>query len=193
MPGRGRCEEMLYSIRLIMFIIVFVIFVSPTTYAKNIYDNSGRIAFNVTNDWKYFPMPDNSLMTTVLGISLDNDTSVFVQKSKVFSSYRSMKSITDTDKSIIRDEVIQNYSMFFRYMGYSVSLNKADYFDTAIIAGFTLQKGINTYKALVAYHLKDYIIYSITVLCTPATARQALAAANSLTVDGIPFSKWVKQ
>ena len=183
---------MLYRIRCFVLMVVFIMIVSPTTHAKNIYDNSGRIAFNVSNDWKYFPMPDNSLMTTVLSISLDNDTSVFVQKSKVFSSYKSMQSISETEKSIIRDELIQNYSMFFRYMGYSIYLNKADYFDTAIIAGFTLKKGINTYKALVSYHLKDYVIYSVTVLCTPATARQALAAANSLTVDGIPFSKWVK-
>ena len=108
---------MLYRIRCFMLMIVFIMIVSPTTHAKNIYDNSGRIAFNVSNDWKYFPMPDNSLMTTVLSISLDNDTSVFVQKSKVFSSYKSMQSISETDKSIIRDEVIQNYSLFLGIWG----------------------------------------------------------------------------
>lgn len=183
---------MLYRIRLLMFMIVFIMVVAPTAYAKNIYDSSGRMAFNVTNDWHYFPMDDNSLMATILSISLDNDTCVFVQKSKFFSAYKSMRSIKETEKSIIRDEVIQNYSTLFRSMGYSVYLNKADYFDSAVIAGFTLRKGINTYKALVAYYLKDYVIYSVNVLCTPATARQALEAANSLTVDGITFSKWIK-
>ena len=60
-------------------------------------------------------------------------------------------------------------------------------FDEAILMGFTLRKNGLEYKLVSMYCIKDYVVYSVTLIATEYTAYEAMTVAKTLKVDGIPF------
>lgn len=161
--------------------------------AKLIYDNSGRITFETSNDWYYVSMGEDFATLELHSIALDKDTAVTFKQSKFTMPYKSMRTMPASEKSVIRDRLIQYNLNLFKAAGYSTVLNKADIFDDAIIMGFTLKKNGSVYKAVTMYGMKDYVVYSIALLATDNTAYEAMTVAKTLKIDGIPFNVWIQQ
>ena len=185
MPIIRRCLSIIIATTLLILVI------PATSNAKHIYDNSGRISFEVSNKWYYFPMPDDAQTMTLLSIALDNNTAVALKQSKFYFPHKTISAMSNTDKSMMRDNLLSYYTNGFKAKGYTASLNKADYWKNSIIMGFTLNKNGKTYKCVAGYWIKDYICYSLCCMSTLSTMMDAFNAAKSLKVDNVPFEQWV--
>ena len=176
-----------------IFLFVAIIFFMNFSLcsAKLIYDTSGRISFETSNYWYPVSMGEDAVIMELHSVALDKDTAVTFKQSKFISKYKSMRSISYSEKSILRDNTVQFHINLFKSQNYSVVVNKTDVFNDFIITGFTLYKNGFEYKAVMMFTMKDYIFYSINVLATSSTAYEAMNVANSLKIDGIQFKNWI--
>ena len=174
------------------FLAVFLIF-SANCSAKIISDSSGRITFETSNNWYPDSVGGDEFTIEVLSIVLDKDTFVTFKKSKNYLSYKSLYVLSDTQKSMIRDNIIQFHLNSLKNKNYNVYVNKAGIYDNAIIVGFTLQQNGIEYKMVTYYSIKNYICYTVSLGATNYTVIEALNVMKSLKIDGILFTNWVVQ
>ena len=80
----------------------------------------------------------------------------------------------------------------FKISGYDVKVTKADIFDNVItVVIHTFKDGQKGY-VFQTFTVKDFVCYRLTLVANDYTAKDASMVLKSLTVDGMPFSKWLE-
>ena len=176
---------------LILAIIFAGNFFASNVQAKIINDSTGRITFETSNYWYPTSFGGDEFTLELLSITLDKDTFVTFKQSKGCMNYKSLYVLSDTQKSMIRDNIIQFHLNGLKNKNYYASVNKAGIYDNAIIVGFTLEKNGIEYKMLTYYSVKNHIAYTVSLGATTNTAFEAVNVAKSLKIDGILFTHWV--
>ena len=176
--------------KIILLFLLYIISFSCCE-AKLIYDNTGRITFETSNDWHYYNFADDAFTISLHSIALDKDTFVKFNQSKYTMPYKSMATMSMEEKSVMRDSIIQYHMSLFKNTGYIASINKTDIATNGIMAGFTIRKNGLEYQTATMFCIKNHIAYSLTVAGTPQTAFNALSIAKTLKIDGVPFSIWI--
>lgn len=156
--------------------------------AKLIYDKSGRISFETSDDWYYCSV---GFDVELLSVGLDKDTIVTFVKGLNKADYKYLREASNAEKSILRDQFIKIFTNRLINDGYKVYVNKTDIFDDIIIVWLTFEKNGLRYNAINACTLKDYTLYFVGACGTEYTAPIALQTLNSLKIDGIKFISWV--
>ena len=177
------------------FFVAFAIIFLPisTCHAKIISDVSGRITFETSNNWYPTSVEENEIFSDLHSIALDKDTGVIFLQCKYLSNYKSMMEISETEKSVIRDKMLQYLISTFKNKNYSVRINKTEIFDDMIGIGFSLTRNGLKYKTVCFYFIKDYTIYCLSYLGTDYTISEAAKVTETLKIDGIPFVRWIFQ
>ena len=173
--------------------IAIIFFQMSVSSAKIISDSTGRITFETSNNWYPISVGGDAFTIELQSIALDKDTFVSFKQSKDYMNYKSLYVLSDTQKSIIRDNIIQFHLNGFKNQNYYAIVNKAGIYDNAIIVGFTLRKNGIEYKMVTYYSIKNYVAYTVSLGATNYTAYEAMNVAKSLKIDGILFTKWVVQ
>ena len=180
-----------FFLKIFVILLLISLFQISSCLAKLIYDNTGRITFETSNYWYPVSLGEDEMTVELHSISLDKDTAITFKQSKFPLRYKSMRAMNDSEKSVLRDYIMQFYINLMKSKGYSVSVNKTNVLSDAILAGFTLYKNGLEYKIVVMYCIKDYVAYSLCLLGTSYTASELMNVATTLRIDGIPFNRWI--
>lgn len=170
--------------------VVLIMFMYSHCLAKQIYDNTGRISFETSDEWFYASGEDDIATYHLHSIALDKDTIISFKQSKYVMKYPSMKVMPMEDKSIIRDSILQYHINALQSLGYSVTINKPECLEDSIVAGFTVKKDFSSCYIVVEYFIKDYVCYSLCAMCTDKTKDALLEVIGSIRIDGKPLSQW---
>lgn len=176
--------------KLILLLLLILMPISSCS-AKMIYDNSGHISFETDNQWYYLPMRGDAVTASLLCIGLDKDTFIKFSQGLMPMRYKSMRSMSADEKSILKDSIIQFHSNLLLGKGYTTHLNKAEALDNCISAGFTCQKDNMTYKVFIMFAIKDYYAYSLSIAGNSQTILSAFETGKTLKIDGESFFDWI--
>lgn len=176
---------------LVITISVLIMGVPSFCSAKLIYDITGRISFETSDAWFYAPGEDDSVTYYLHGVQLDKDTGIGFKQSKFYVKYPSIHTIPIEEKSILRDSVLKYNIEVLKSKGYSVTINKTDWSEDAIFAGFTARNNTSSYCVIVVYFIKDNIGYSLFAIGTDKTKYELLDVIHTLKIDGITLSQWI--
>ena len=174
-----------------IFCIILIMSSPLDCSAKLIYDNTGRITFETSDDWFYVSVGEDVATMKLHSVALDKDTFVTFKQSKFLFDYKSMQNIDESYKSVIRDKLIQSTINFLKSKGYTAIVNKADILKDGIAMGFTVKKDSIEYPMIEIYTIKDYVVYSLSVCGTRYSAFRAVEVAKTLKIDGVPFTQWI--
>ncbi len=176
-----------------ILVLLSILFVGITSHcsAKLIYDSTGRISFETSNDWYVISMGEDPVTLELLSIALDKDTSITFKKSKYKMGYKSLRALTQSDRSILRDALLQFYINLFKRKGYTVTVNKTECLDDSIKMGFSIRKNNDVYRAVGMYFVKEYVCYSLFATTTDENRSEITQVINTLKIDDIPFVQWV--
>ena len=179
--------------RSILCVLCAILLIGITSHcsAKLIYDSTGRISFETSNKWHIISLGEDPVTLELVSIALDKDTCITFKQSKYEMGYKSMRSLSQTDKSILRDMLLQFHIDLFKSKGYAVIVNKTEYLDDSILMGFSLRKDFSVYRAVGMYFVKDYICYSIFATTTDANRPEIMRVISTLKIDSIPIKQWI--
>ena len=161
--------------------------------AKLLYDNTGRITFETSDEWYYAPGEGDTMTYHLHSIVLDKDTAIILKQSKYPMKYESMETIPAAEKSILRDSILKQHISALQEKGYVVTINKTDCLNDSIIVGLTVRKNDRIGRFVVAYYIKDYVAFSLCFMGTDDTIREVVNTVATLKIDGIPFSEWISE
>ncbi len=181
------------KIKTIILIFVLSLIICTPCLAKAIYSNDGRFSFTTSDRWFYTRVGGgDSLTEELLTVALDGDTVVTLKRGKFATKHRTFKEFSYADKSQVRDNAIRAFSNFASSLGCSLKVNRADVFDEAVAIAYHLFREGRRYYGIETFFVKDYTLYSLTLLASEYTLSEASSVFSSLMCDGKPFSQWAK-
>ena len=179
------------SFLLLAFILTLMFCASCS--AKIIRSNDSRFAFETSDNWYYTRVGGgDSITDEVLTVARDKDTVVTLKRSNVYFKYKTFRDFSSAEKSQFRDNAIRQTTNNMQRLGYDARVIGANIFDGAIAISYNLFKGGQRFHMMESFSMKDYILYSLSFTSNEYTDTEAGHVFMSLTVDGMPFSQWLK-
>lgn len=180
------------KIKTIFLIFVLLLTVCIPGMAKTIRSADGRVTFTTSDNWQITSLGPDVVFTEMLTVALDKDTGISLYRGKNKFGYRSFNDCSYSFKSSYRDSAISSLCESLKTSGYDVKVTKADIFDNVIsVVVHTFKNGQRGYVFHI-YTVKDFVCYRIMLVANDYTAKDASMVLQSLTVDGIPYSKWLE-
>ena len=176
-----------------LYLIVVILFIPSYSSAKIISNANGSITFTTSNKWYLTSFGEDSTTSELMSIAYDKDTGIKITQSKFFTKYKNLSSISDTEKSILRDYMMSYYLDLFKSKGYVCINSNAEYSKNSITLLFDIQKYGRQGRIVVGSYVKDYIIYSVTAFCVDETLAETAKVLDTLKVNGIDFDDWIIQ
>lgn len=186
-------HDLLILRRGLLLCLFLLLVINTNCYAKLIYDDSGRISFETSNDWYYTQVEVDSDTTSLHSIANGKDTIISFQKSNIPMNYNTMRQMTELELSEARDVLLQFTMNFIRDLGWIPQIDTTNYSQESIFISFTLTKDNFKYKFATIYWIKNYTLYCLMVLGPAYTMPEAIHVADSLIIDAVPFMAWMKQ
>lgn len=175
-----------------IFFLAFTIMILQISVcsAKLIYDNTGKITFETSNEWYYTSFGEDIATYELHSIALNPYTCVIFKQSKYAVKYNSMAQMSISEKSVLRDQLLQFHIDLFKNKGYSVRVNKTEIFDDSIVISLFMKRRFSEYRALLMYCIKGNAVYSICCMGDTNSIFEATKVVKTLKIDGIPFDDW---
>ena len=98
-----------------LYLIVVILFIPSYSSAKIISNANGSITFTTSNKWYLTSFGEDSTTSELMSIAYDKDTGIKITQSKFFTKYKNLSSISDTEKSILRDYMMSYYLDLFKF------------------------------------------------------------------------------
>ena len=177
----------------IILALILTLMICVTCSAKVIRSNDARFTFTTPDNWFYTRVGGgDSLTDEVLTVARDKDTIVTLKRSKTYSNYKTLRDVSYAEKSKLRDNAIRQTTNNMQRLGYDIRVAETDIFEGAVGISYHLFKGGKKFYIVESFTMKDYILYSLSLSASEYTNPEAANVFISLTVDGVPFSQWLK-
>ncbi len=180
-------------VKMIILVLILTLVVCATCSAKVIASKAGRFRFVTPDTWYLTSLGGGDAYTVeIVSIGLDKDTAVSVKRSKFALNFRAFRDCTYAQKSVYRDSLFQSSASFAQSRGYSVKMLGTQILDNSLFIAYELSKGGRKFPVIEHYVVSEYYSYCLLVMASEYTMNEAIKVADTLTVDGIPYKKWVE-
>ena len=177
--------------KILTWLFIFLLFPLSLCQAKYIASNDGRVVFETDDDWYLTSIGLQKPAVEILSVACDADTGLTLARHMYESEYSSYWEVPYSEKSKIMDRALRFFCNGLREKGFTVIVNRTDIFGDSIVMDFTLKRGGNVYKCVEIYGLRDYVLYSLQLVCSEHTKKKAFDVFSSLKIDGLPYRIWI--
>lgn len=177
-----------------IFLLMLILLIVPNwCLAKYIYDDTGNICFETSNQWHLSSFGEDPLTYELISISYDRDTFIKLSQSKYKMKYKNFNQATDSEVSELQDSIIRFYIDLFKSKGCTFSINKTDYHNNRITVGASIKKDNWTIgKIIIITYIKNYVGYSLIGTCTDKSSHEFVKTLSSLKINGEKIDAWMK-
>ena len=179
-------------IKLFILALVLSLIVCVPGMAKTIRSNDGRISFTTSDYWSAVSYGDDAVYTELLSIKLNKDTGIMVKKEKTKLGFRSYRDCSYGIKSALLEGISKVRCQQLKSQGYDSKVFKMNVLENALTFVIHSFRGGGKYIIFETEVAKDNFNYSIMMLASDINAYEASAVLSTLTIDGMPFSKWAE-